>query len=61
MDALGSRKNLKDLNIYGLANTYRLINKTTGKVEASGLGRIVAKDTQNKLWAQGVKTTVEAE
>lgn len=55
MDAHGNRKTLYD------THTYRLVNKATGKVEATGLGRVAAMDLQNRLWAQGTKTTVEAE
>lgn len=55
MDAHGNRKNLIDVN------TYRLVNKATGKVEAEGLKRVAAMDLQNRLWSQKIKTTVEIE
>lgn len=41
--------------------TYKLINRETGSVEAVGLGRIAAYDKQNVLWASGIKTNVVEE
>jgi hypothetical protein len=35
---------------------YNLINIDTGKVEASDLLPLRAKDEQNALWARGIKT-----
>jgi hypothetical protein len=40
---------------------YKLVNRDGGSVEASGLGRIDAKDQQNLLWARGVKTDLVVE
>lgn len=40
---------------------YKLVNRETGAVEASGLGRIDAKDQQNLLWARGIKTDLVEE
>jgi len=50
-----------DAHITPDLNTYRLVHKATGAIEATGLGRVAAKDLQNRLWAQGTKTTVEVE
>jgi len=41
--------------------TYKLINRETGAVEAEGLGRVAARDKQNRLWASGVKTSLVEE
>lgn len=41
--------------------TYKLVNRENSNVEATGLGRIAAKDTQNVLWARGIKTDLVAE
>jgi hypothetical protein len=41
--------------------TYRLVNKESGTVEAEGLGRIAARDLQNRLWARGIKCNMVEE
>lgn len=41
--------------------TYKLVNRENGKVEASGLYRVRAYDEQNKLWPVGIKTNVVEE
>lgn len=41
--------------------TYKLVNRESGKIEASGLRRVAAMDEQNMLWARGVKTSVVEE
>lgn len=50
-----------DARVTRETTTYRLVNRDTRKVEATGLGRVAVMDLQNRLWARGIKTTVEAE
>lgn len=50
-----------DARITKSTATYKLVNKTSGKVEASGMGRIDAQDQRNLFWAVGVKTDLVQE
>lgn len=50
-----------DARINRSNETYKLVNRETGSVEADGLGRVAARDKQNVLWASGVKTTLVEE
>ena len=50
-----------DARITKSNETYKLVNKETGEVEAEGLNRIKAHDKQNHLWARGVKTSLVVE
>ena len=46
-----------DARIIRSNETYKLVNLVTGAIEEGGLGRVAAFNTQNRLWALGVKTS----
>lgn len=50
-----------DARIIRSSETYKLVNRENGNVEAAKLGRIAAKDEQNMLWARGIKTDLVVE